>query len=145
MLDVQATSLAHFCRHDDAFTPLRISNADHGALTNVRVLAKHVFDLESRDLVSAALDDIAAFSSKDSIVAVFDCGHITRTKPSQVECCVGRIGVVPIFEKHTRTLHLDLPLTSGIDHVAIIVNESHLNARQGNPNVSGQTLLVELV
>src|SRR4051812_48500719 len=76
-------------RRADPFAPLRILNANDRALCDRRMQPQDLFDLQRRDFLRTALDDVDVLTSEQAVGPILYDRGIACVEPAVVKCCLG--------------------------------------------------------
>ena len=133
LADVGQLHLASFSQNDDgddALSRARVGHSEHGRFRDVGMAVEQLLDLDDRDVLGVADDDVLD-ATRDADVAV----HIDRPEVPGVEPSVGidRILVerrVDVTGEALGTLKLELTLPPGAAHVAPRVHGAHRDTRR---------------
>ena len=108
-------------------SPFGVGHADDGDFLNGLVLEHHPFDLDRRDVLAAALDDVLdPVADLDVAVRVND-GRVAGMKPAAANGLGRRLGVVEIALHHDVAARDDLAdrLAVGRNLAAVVADHAH--------------------
>src|SRR3990167_5285293 len=119
-------------------TPLVVPEADDRALLYIRVSSQDLLDLERRNLVSAALDNIDRLPAENPVRAVpAPFGEIAGFEPSSIYKSPSRgFGVVPILQEDVLSPYYNLSGPFSLDHAPALIDYPHTAPGKGHPRAA---------
>mmetsp|Transcript_27560 Transcript_27560/g.88606 ORF Transcript_27560/g.88606 Transcript_27560/m.88606 type:complete len:223 (+) Transcript_27560:300-968(+) len=103
------------------------------------MLEQHPLDLQSRHLVPTCLDHIDAGAAEDfvGVIRWIVHGSISRLEPAiRIKRFACSLRLVPVLPKYVVAFHTKLSGLARRDFALRVVNNAHMDTRQGTPNVA---------
>ena len=130
-------------RRDDVgnhgLAALLVLGSDHGDGTDAVDLGDHVLDLDRVDVEAGDDDELLDPVDEEHVPALVEVTDVAGRPPSVRARPVGTVG--PVAAEQVGATDLDLAGVLGDDHRAALVDQAHVDARQGSPDRAQGRLL----